>query len=284
MLQALLPYWYLARWHRPVGTLLLMFPCWWGIVYFGRQDFFFENLMWLTLGAAAMRGAGCCVNDWFDQEFDRQIHRTRNRPLAQNQLTAYRVFLFLGLHLLIGLIVLWQFPFRAWGSAFLGAGLMVIYPLMKRITNYPQVILGLAFNIGIWVGAAIANAAYLDHWLPLFLLYIAGICWTLGYDTIYAVQDRKEDIGLGIGSTAIIFGSLTKPIVTGIYGVALLLLLAVGFLSHKSLFFIIVLGVAFGQILLQLKRLDLENGAKCDGFFRANIWFGFWVFIALALG
>lgn len=284
MASALSPYWFLARWHRPVGILLLMFPCWWGVAYFGQQQFFFENLVWLALGAAALRGAGCCINDWFDRNFDRQVQRTKNRPLATNQVTAQNVFFFLALQLLLGFVVLWQFPFRAWVYAFLGVGLMVIYPLMKRITNYPQVVLGLAFNIGVWIGAAAVDASYLNHWLPLLLLYSAGICWTLGYDTIYAVQDRADDLSLGIGSTAIAFGGMVKPIVAGIYSIAFLLLLAVGFLNHKSAFFVMILALAFGQIFLQLIRLNLEESAKCDAFFRANIWFGFWVFVALALG
>lgn len=283
IIETLKPYWYLARWHRPVGSLLLMFPCWWGIAYFPLQETSFQLLVLCALGSFIMRGAGCALNDWFDQDIDRHVERTKTRPISAGQLTPEQVFGFITVQLILGACVLWLIPYRAWSFAFLGAAFMVIYPLAKRMTNYPQFVLGLTFNIGVWVGATAMLPEYGNEILPLSFVYIAGICWTLGYDTIYALQDKEDDILIGVGSTTIAFGEYVKPVIAGVYVLSYLFLTMAGILSQRSMIYYGILTIFYGFIEWRLLSLDLSNRSACDSFFKINIWLGMSVFCALAL-
>jgi 4-hydroxybenzoate polyprenyl transferase len=261
-----------------------MLPCWWGIAFFGWQDFSLRIVILTALGAFLLRGAGCTINDWFDQDFDRHNQRTRNRPLAAGLLSPNQAFGFLTIQLIVGAGVLWLMPYRSWPFAFASSGLMVIYPLMKRMTNYPQVILGLTFNMGVWIGASAVNPSYLDHLMALSLLYLIGVCWTLGYDTIYALQDKEDDIRLGIGSTTIAFGRYVKLMVAIFYGIALLLSMVVGVLSGRSWFYYVMIVTSFSLIEMRLWQLDSTDKEACDDFFKINIWLGFFIFVSLLVG
>ncbi len=283
VVDSLKPYWYLARWHRPVGSLLLMFPCWWGVAYFPWQETSLSILALCALGAFLMRGAGCTLNDWFDQDYDRQVERCKTRPIAANALTMDQVYGFIVFQLMFGGLILWFFPYRAWPFAFLGAVLKVIYPLSKRITNYPQVVLGLTFNMGLWVGAVAITPNYVEELLPLSLIYLAGVFWTVGYDTIYALQDKDDDLLIGIGSTTIAFGKYVKPITLGVYALAFASLVLSGILSGRSMAYYALLTVAFGIIKWRLICLDIIHRLACDQFFKDNIWLGLAIFLALAV-
>lgn len=283
MIEALKPYWHLARWHRPVGGFLLMFPCWWGIAYFPWQESSFFLMLLCAMGSFFMRGTGCALNDWFDQDFDRHVERTKNRPIAAGKLNPERVFGFITIQLICGAVILWMIPVRAWPIAFVGAAFMVIYPLAKRMTNYPQIVLGFTFNIGVWVGATAMTSAYVHEIIPLSLLYLAGVCWTLGYDTIYALQDKEDDVLIGVGSTTIVFGKYVKPIIGSIYILSYLCLLIAGILSERSFVYYGIITIAFTMIERRLLALNLENRLACDAFFNANIWLGLAIFLGLAL-
>ena len=202
------PYAKLMRLDRPIGTWLLLWPCWWSLVFAldrapatGAE---WLRLAWLYIlfgvGAVVMRGAGCTYNDIVDRDFDAKVERTRTRPIPSGQVSVKGAIGFLLLQLLVGLAILLQFNWFAVGVGALSLVLIFTYPLMKRITYWPQFVLGLAFNWGALLGWAAVTGTL--GWAPA-LLYIGGIAWTLGYDTIYAHQDKEDDILIGVKSTAL---------------------------------------------------------------------------------
>eukprot|EP00547_Thalassionema_nitzschioides_P000160 CAMPEP_0194212498 /NCGR_PEP_ID=MMETSP0156-20130528/12464_1 /TAXON_ID=33649 /ORGANISM="Thalassionema nitzschioides, Strain L26-B" /LENGTH=346 /DNA_ID=CAMNT_0038940343 /DNA_START=35 /DNA_END=1072 /DNA_ORIENTATION=- len=209
---SLRPYARLARIDKPIGTWLLLWPCFWSTAIAAPQGCFPDPYLLglFSTGAFVMRGAGCTINDMWDQDIDRQVHRTALRPLANGDLTQTKALGFLALQLSLGLGVLVSLPHTyycfAWGASSLP--LVVVYPLMKRYTNFPQVVLGLTFNWGAWMGWA-ATYGTMDYSI-VAPLYGAGVTWTLVYDTIYANQDKKDDAALGLKSTALTFGQDVK--------------------------------------------------------------------------
>ena len=202
------PYWLLARFDRPIGSWLLFWPGAWAIALSGGAVGRWDLILWFLLGSIAMRGAGCVYNDIVDRDLDRQVARTRSRPLASGAVSLKAAWLWLGLLCLIGLIVLVQLnPFAA-GIAVASLALVAAYPFMKRITWWPQVWLGLVFS---W-GALVAWAAVTDSVsLAGLLLYGGCIAWVIGYDTIYALQDVEDDALVGIKSSARAMGSAVRP-------------------------------------------------------------------------
>lgn len=208
---AALPYAQLMRLERPVGWWLLLLPCWWGLALGqlangGGLPDLWHGLLFLV-GAIVMRGAGCVLNDMADMDFDAKVTRTMNRPIASGRVTRRQAFIFLSVLSLLGLVVLLQFnAFTVWlGVASLA--IVAVYPFMKRVTHWPQFVLGLAFNWGALVGWAATHGSLL---VAPVLLYAAGISWTLAYDTIYAHQDKDDDILIGVKSTALLFGENSK--------------------------------------------------------------------------
>ncbi len=212
---ALFPYAQLLRLNRPIGWWLLLLPCWWGVLLAG-PGLFSLDLMGLYLlllflvGAVAMRGAGCIINDLWDRNFDAQVARTATRPLVTGAVPVWGAAITLCLTLFIGAIVLVQLSGTAIAIALLSVVLVVLYPLMKRITWWPQAILGLTFNIGALIGWAAVQGS-VDG--PALFLYAAGFFWTMGYDTIYGHQDKIDDKKLGLKSTALLFGDRSKIMV-----------------------------------------------------------------------
>lgn len=270
----------LARWDRPIGTWLLLLPCWWGQAL--AADMPDPGLMLLfAVGALAMRGAGCTINDLADREFDRQVARTRNRPLAAGRISPKEALLFVAVQSLVGLAVLAALNVTAVMVAIASVPLVILYPFMKRITYWPQAFLGITFNWGVLVGHA-AEAGTIDG--PAVLLYAAGIFWTLGYDTIYAHQDKEDDTLIGVRSTALLLGTATPAWLFGFYGATLALLLAAGLAAGKGLLFVVMLLLVGWLLLRQVRGLRLDDAADCLARFRANRDVGLAVFLALVLG
>jgi len=281
MPEAVRPYLRLARLDRPIGTWLLLLPCWWGLALAGGNTRHWTVYVLFAVGALIMRGAGCTVNDLADRDFDAHVERTRTRPLASGQVSVVQGILFLALQLLLGLMVLLQFNSF---SIYLGIGsllLVAIYPFMKRITYWPQLFLGLAFNWGALMGWAVVTGG-LDK-APV-LLYLAGIFWTLGYDTIYAHQDKDDDAVIGIKSTALKLGKHTRIGVAVFYSVSVLLLLAAGFSVGLSWLFYAALGLGAAHLIWQVYSVDIDDAKNCLRRFKANRDFGLIVLAAIVLG
>ena len=271
------PYLRLARIDRPIGTWLLLIPCWWGTAFAASSlsAFRWSDLMLYILfavGAMVMRGAGCCWNDIMDRDFDAKVARTTQRPIANGDLTVRQALLFMALLMLIGLAVLIPMGQAAAMVAIASLVLVVIYPLMKRVTYWPQFFLGLAFNWGILVAWAAVTGGL---GLPAALLYAAGIAWTLGYDTVYAHQDKEDDALIGVKSTALKFGANTKPWLWSFYAVTLVLTAAAGATAGLAWPFYVLLALGAVQLAWQVIDLDLDDPADCLAKFHSNRYFGF---------
>ena len=205
------PYLRLARLDRPIGSWLLLMPCWWSVglaAVHAREGVNLWHLVLFLVGAFAMRGAGCTWNDIVDRDLDTRVERTRSRPIPSGQVTVAAAAAFLVLQAMIGLTVLLQFNRFTIYVGLASLAVVVVYPFMKRITYWPQIVLGLAFSWGALMGWP-ATFARLDP--PALLLYAGAISWVIGYDTIYAHQDREDDALIGIKSTALLFRERTKP-------------------------------------------------------------------------
>jgi len=228
-------------------------------------------------GAIIMRGAGCTINDMWDKNLDKAVARTKDRPLARGDITAAQAFGFLGLQLTGGLAVLTQLN---WYSILLGASslsVVTIYPFMKRVTDWPQAILGLAFNWGALLGwSAIAGSC---DWSVCLPLYVGGFCWTLVYDTIYAHQDKTDDVNVGIHSTALLFGPNTRSILAGLSVSSLSLITYAGYLNAHGPLFYTGVGLAATQLARVLYRTDFDNRISCWKGFVGCGWSGFWIWM-----
>ncbi len=268
------PYLRLARADRPIGTWLLLLPCWWSIALATPSwpdAGIFILFALFAGGSLVMRGAGCTINDIIDRDYDARVARTATRPIASGQISVPKAALFLGLQLLLGLGILLQFNTFA---VALGAGsliLVVLYPFMKRITYWPQLFLGFTFNWGALLGWAAVKG---DLGAPAVALYAAGVFWTLGYDTIYAHQDKDDDSLIGIKSTALKFGAATRPWLVGFYGVTVVLMALAGFLAGLSWPF--YLGLALGALHLawQSKTVNITDPRNCLAKSKSNRDFG----------
>lgn len=270
------PYLRLARLDRPIGTWLLLFPCWWGIAMAAGS----APSLWLMalfgLGAILMRGAGCTYNDIVDREFDARVARTADRPIPSGAVSVRQAVAFLALQALVALVILVQMTPTAILMGVLSLGLVAIYPLMKRVTWWPQFFLGLAFN---W-GALMGPAAVLDAVPPwAFVLYVGGIAWTLGYDTIYAHQDKEDDALIGVKSSARRLGAWTRPALFLFYGAAVALFALAGWLAGLAPLFYFLLAAGAAQLAWQAWRIDTDHPQDCLAMFKSNRVFG-WVMLA----
>ncbi|GGB45875.1 4-hydroxybenzoate octaprenyltransferase [Tistrella bauzanensis] len=267
------PYALLARWDRPIGWWLLLLPGLWAIALAapagGLPDI---GLMVLFLvGAIAMRGFGCTINDLADRHYDARVERTRGRPIPSGQVTPRQALLFLVPQGLIGLVVLLMLPVPAIVIGLASVLLIVPYPFMKRITYWPQAWLGLTFNWAALVGWAAASGAHdLPTMLPGLLLYAGGIFWTLGYDTIYAHQDREDDLMVGVKSTALALGRRTKPAVAVFYAIFWLFTVAAGLSAGFGVGWVLAMAFTGSHLLWQVRRLDIDDPAMCLRLFKSN--------------
>ena len=277
------PYLRLARLDRPIGSWLLLMPCWWSVGLAAIHAHSQVNLWHLVLffvGAFAMRGAGCTWNDIVDRDLDTRVERTRSRPIPAGQVTVAAAAGFLLLQALVGLVVLLQFNWFTVYVGFLSLAVVAVYPFMKRITYWPQIVLGLAFSWGALMGWP-ATFGRLD--LPAFLLYAGAISWVIGYDTIYAHQDREDDALIGIKSTALLFGERTKSMLALFYALAVALIALAGWRAGGGVVFALGLGAFAAHLAWQVMRLDIHDPVLCLVVFKSNRDAGLILFAGLVL-
>ena len=268
------PWLQLMRLDRPVGTWLLLWPCIFGLLlgaaaeerrFLEWRDYYYVILF--AIGALVMRGAGCAFNDIIDRDIDAQVARTRGRPIPSGAITPKQALMLLAGLCLIGLAILLQFN---WFAVALGAAsllLVAAYPFMKRITWWPQAWLGLTFNWGALLGFA-AQTGRLD--IGVAMLYAGLIFWTLGYDTIYAHQDKDDDELIGVKSTARLFGADSRKWILRFYAIAFTLILAAGFTEHAGWPFAFVMLGAGAHMLWQVRQLNIDSPENCLRVFRSN--------------
>jgi 4-hydroxybenzoate polyprenyltransferase len=282
--QSARPYLRLIRADRPVGVWLLLWPCWWSILLANDQQMTstVSMLALFAIGAFVMRSAGCIVNDLWDRDIDARVERTAGRPLASGAITLTGAIVLLALMAGIGLLVLLQLNGKAIILGVASLPLVLLYPLAKRVTWWPQIVLGLVFN---W-GALLGWTAMSDQWpgLPSMLLYCGCIAWTIGYDTIYAHQDKEDDALVGIKSSAIKLQNKTKPALSILYGTALVFWVLMGLAAEMNAFFYAGLSWAAVHFAWQIRMLDIDDPSKCLKLFKSNIHFGWIIFAAIALG
>lgn len=276
----LIGYAHLTRLHRPIGTLLLLWPTLWALFVAARGWPGWYPLFAFSLGTLLMRSAGCAINDWADRRFDGHVERTRERPLPTGRVKPWEaVAIFVVLSLLAFPLVL---PFNGltWLLAGAAAVLAATYPLFKRFFAIPQAYLGIAFGFGIPMGfAALRGEVPLSGWIML----AANICWTIAYDTEYAMVDRDDDIKLGLKTSAVFFGRHDVLAVMVCYGLALLLLAVVGWLEGLMPWLAVGLAGAAGVAWHHYGLIRSRDRAGCFAAFNHNTWFGLSIFIGVLL-
>jgi 4-hydroxybenzoate polyprenyltransferase len=273
------PYARLARLERPIGWWLLLLPGWWAISLAelgkggGVPDLRLLGLF--LIGAIIMRAAGCTLNDIVDRDLDRRVARTKQRPIASGQVSVPSALMFLGGLLIAGLIILMQLNQASIALGVLSLGLVAIYPFMKRITHWPQLVLGLAFNWGALLGFAAVNE---EIGAAAISLYAGGVFWTLAYDTIYAHQDKEDDALIGVKSAALWLGKETRPWVCAFFLLALPFIDLAGIMAGASIIFHIAIAAAAVHAAWQLSRLNIDDPDNCLKLFRSNRDFGLIIF------
>jgi 4-hydroxybenzoate polyprenyltransferase len=276
------PYLRLARLDRPIGSWLLLMPCWWSAALSAAMAHQIaplpRDIALFFVGAFAMRGAGCTWNDITDRDLDAKVERTRSRPIPAGQVSVGQALTFLVLQALIGLAVLLQFNRFAVFTGIASLIIVAIYPFMKRITWWPQVVLGLAFSWGALMGFAVTFAR-LDA--PALLLYAGSIAWVIGYDTIYAHQDAEDDALIGIKSTARLFGARTHQALVICYGLAVVLIALALLYAGAGLAAWIGLVAFAAHLIRQIRKLRIGDGALCWRLFLSNRDAGFLLFAGL---
>jgi len=277
------PYLRLARLDRPIGSWLLLMPCWWSAGLAGMHAGKLPSLWHIVLffiGSFAMRGAGCTWNDLVDRDLDGKVERTRSRPIPSGQVTPKQAAAFLLAQALVGLAVLLQFNGFTVFMGFASLLVVAIYPFMKRITYWPQIVLGLAFSWGALMGWPAAFGR-LD-W-PAVILYIGSICWVIAYDTIYAHQDREDDLMIGIKSTALLFQERTQPMLASFYAAAVVLIAIAGLMAGGGAIFLVGMLAFAMHLAWQVMRLDINDPAHCLMLFKSNRDAGLILFGAMLL-
>ena len=272
----------LARFDRPIGAWLLFLPGLWSILL-ARLPL--QPTLWLLVlfgvGAVVMRGAGCVVNDMWDRDMDRRVTRTASRPLASGALRMREAAIFLAALLAIGLTILLQLNHLAQLLGVASLLLVALYPLAKRVTWWPQAVLGIVFSWAAPMGYAAATGR-LDG--PALALYAAGFCWILGYDTIYAHQDREDDALIGVRSTARLFATATKPFLAVCYLATLALLALAGALAGVGPAFYVALALPAALLAWQAATLDIDDPAGCLTRFKSNREAGLLIGLAVLIG
>ena len=276
----------LTRLDKPIGYMLLFWPCLWGltIAYNFENDLnlFFFYLILFFLGSVLMRSAGCIINDMADKNFDKKVKRTKNRPIASGKISIFLASVYAIILCLLAFIVLINFNSLTIILAIASMPLAFSYPLMKRFTYWPQLFLGITFNYGLllaWI--SIHEGISL---LPI-LLYLGAIFWTLGYDTIYGYQDIKDDEIIGVKSTSIKFKNNPKKILYLFYLITLLSLIIVGYLmKFDYIYFIFLIVPLLHFFVYQIGNLDIKNPTICLKLFKSNNWVGLIVFLNLLIG
>ena len=276
----------LIRLKKPIGFMLLFWPCAWGLTLAydfssGFYDYFFYLILFF-LGSVLMRSAGCIVNDILDKEFDKKVYRTKDRPIASDKISINLAITYVIILCLSALIVLLNFNFFTIILALASMPLAFTYPLMKRFTYWPQLFLGITFNYGLILGWT-AIHSQIDT-IPI-IRYLGAIFWTLGYDTVYGYQDIRDDEIIGLKSTSIKFKNKPHKFLNICYSVFLLNLLITGFLMElNNLFFIVFIFIFLHMIYFQLKKLNIDNSEQCLRVFKSNNLLGLLVLFSLVIG
>ena len=271
----------LIRFDKPIGFALLVWPCWFSLASLSINPL--NNLKWyffFLVGSFLMRSAGCIVNDLVDIKIDKKVERTSQRPLVIKSVNISEAIIFLVLLLILSLLVLIQFNLNAIIIALLSIPLVILYPYMKRFTYWPQLVLGFVFNWGILIVSMQFNG-YLST--SSMILYLGCIFWTLGYDTIYAYQDREDDIKNNIKSTAVLFGDKGKKYVLLFYIIFLIILGYIGFRTSDSIASIFVLILFLIAMGFFLNKWDLGSRSSSNYYFKLNNFFGLLCFIYLII-
>ena len=276
----------LIRLKKPIGFMLLFWPCAWGltIAYDFSNSFknYFFYLLLFFLGAVLMRSAGCIVNDILDKEFDKKVERTKNRPITSNRISIGLGIFYSATLCFLALLVLLNFNKITIILALGSMPLAFTYPLMKRFTYWPQLFLGITFNYGLILGWTAINGEI--NLLPI-LFYFGAIFWTLGYDTIYGYQDLKDDEIIGLKSTSIKFKNNPIKFLIMCYAVFLFTILMIGLLMDlNKIFYLIYLIIFFQMSYFQIKKLNIENKLICLKIFKSNNFLGLLVFLGLVAG
>ena len=275
----------LTRLKKPIGYMLLFWPCAWGLTL--AYDFssnlknYFYYLILFFLGSVLMRSAGCIVNDILDREFDAKVFRTKNRPIASGKVSIKLAIFYAFILCLLALVVLLNFNMLTIILALGSMPLAFTYPLMKRYTYWPQLFLGITFNYGLILGwTSIENNVIL---IPI-IFYIGAIFWTLGYDTIYGYQDIKDDEIIGLKSTSIKFKGSAKKFLFTCYSILSILFIIGGYLMrfHYSYYFLMIAPL-FHLFFYQIKIFDLKNSSSCLKAFKSNNFFGLIIFVIILI-
>ena len=278
------PYLRLARFDRPIGAWLLLIPCWWsaGLAAIAARAPWPNpwHVALFFVGAFVMRGAGCTWNDIVDRDLDARVERTRSRPIPSGQVSVAAAAAFLVAQALVGLAVLVSFNAFTIATGIASLAVVAVYPFMKRITYWPQIVLGLAFSWGALMGWA-AWFGRLDA--PAYLLYAGSIAWVIGYDTIYAHQDTEDDALIGVKSTALLFGARTKPMLTLFYTIAVALIGLAGYLAGGGIVLAIGLAAFAAHLAWQVVRLDIADPDVCLAVFKSDRDAGLILFAGMVL-
>ena len=276
----------LTRLKKPIGYMLLFWPCAWGLTVAydfssGLNTYFFYIVLFF-LGSVLMRSAGCIVNDILDRKFDKKVSRTKDRPIASEKVSVTLGLIYSTILCLLAFLVLINFNYFTIIIALASMPLAFTYPLMKRYTYWPQLFLGITFNYGLILGWTSINE---EISLVPIILYLGAIFWTLGYDTIYGFQDIKDDEIIGLKSTSIKFKKTPYIFICISYSIFFLSLITIGYLSKLNFFYYMILLIIFLQLFfLQIKRLNIKNQENCLGTFMSNNYLGFIVFVGLIIG
>ena len=271
----------LIRLDKPIGFMLLSWPCWFALAHIQQNKF--EQISWyayLFIGAFLMRSAGCIINDLVDIKLDRNVERTAKRPLTSNKVTILEAIVLLIFLLFLSFLILLRFDFKAILLSLGSIPLIIFYPFMKRYTNWPQLALGIVFNWGVLI-VAIQFIGEINF--KFLLLYIACIFWTLAYDTIYAYQDRNDDINNNIKSTAVLFGQKGYKYVQIFYNIFFIIIGFLGFYSSQSFISLIVIIALIIAMNIYLKKWRLDSRESCNYYFKFNNIIGLICFIYLTL-
>jgi 4-hydroxybenzoate polyprenyltransferase len=276
----------LTRLTKPIGFMLLFWPCAWGLTlaynFENNLNLYFFYLLLLFLGSILMRSAGCIVNDIFDKDFDKKVSRTKNRPIASGKVSIKLASIYSCILCLVALLVLLNFNNFTIILALGSMPLAFTYPLMKRFTYWPQLFLGITFNYGLILGW---TAIYSQIEIVPIIFYLGAIFWTLGYDTIYGYQDINDDEIIGLKSTSIKFKHKAKQFLLSCYLILSSILILIGYMMNFSkyyyFFFIIIF---FHLFFYQIKIFNQKNPANCLIAFKSNNFFGLLVFVSILIG
>ena len=276
----------LTRLKKPIGYMLLFWPCVWGLTlgfdFLENKQLYIINFFLFLSGAILMRSAGCIINDVVDRNFDKKVKRTKNRPIASGKISITTGLIYVTILCLLAFCVLINFNNFTIFAALLSMPLAFTYPLMKRYTYWPQLFLGITFNYGLVLGwISVTNEINL---IPL-IFYFGAIFWTLGYDTIYGFQDIKDDEIIGLKSTSIKFKTNPYIFLYTCYSIFFITLIIIGYLMElNQLYFISLILIFFQMFLFQLKRLDTKNPSSCLKIFKSNNFLGLMIFVGVVLG